>query len=73
MMFCGVDTLETVNEESKKELENPKDPRKEREKVVTKFILQKAEETYAKENVRKEKIEIKNKEDVMMNQFMRQL
>jgi hypothetical protein len=43
MMFCGVDTLETVNEESKKELENPKDPRKEREKIVTKFILQKAE------------------------------
>ena len=56
MMFCGVDALETINEEAANELKNPKNPQKERMKIVTKFIKEKA-------TILEEKYEMRKQQD----------
>ena len=54
MMFCGVDALETINEQSANELKNPKDPQLERKKVVREFIREKATKVEEQNEIRKE-------------------
>ena len=59
MMFCGVDALETINEQSANELKNPKDPEQERKKIVTEFIRQKATKYEQEYKIQQEKAKVR--------------